>query len=595
VEEVFKLVVVGHVDHGKSTIMGRLLADSNSLPEGKLEQVRQFCKKNSRPFEYAFLLDALKDEQSQGITIDSARIFFKSKKRNYLILDAPGHIEFLRNMVTGAANAYGALLVIDAEEGIQENSKRHATMLSMLGVRQIGILVNKMDLVGFAQKRFEDLIEEFKKFLEKLKIEPTAWIPVSGRDGDHVVESSKKMSWYSGPSVLELLDQFPRPLSGERGPLRLFVQDVYKFTNFGDQRRIIAGTLDSGTLKRGDPILFYPSMKRSKVLSIEQFPASKVSQAASGSAVGFTLDEQVYLTRGELVCSDNDQQICISSRFRTSIFWLGKSPLELHKDYGLRLGTRSVSARIMQIEEVVDASTLDSGKQASEIQRNEVAKCVIRTKSPIAFDVSESGLDSSRFVLVDQYDIAGGGIITQELEDDQSWVRDEVKLRNSKWESSLISPSKRAEQYNQKSALILVTGPKDAGKKPVARALEMELFESGKIVYFLGIGNILYGVDADIKGRETNTTEHLRRMAEISHLMLDAGIILILTAVDLTTRDLGLISTLVDPDRIVTVWVGDRAPTSLHADVNVDSSKPENAVQSMKAHLQGRNLIFNPE
>jgi len=595
VEDVFKLVIVGHVDHGKSTIMGRLLADSNSLPEGKLEQVKQFCKKNSRPFEYAFLLDALKDEQSQGITIDAARIFFQTRKRKYLVLDAPGHIEFLRNMVTGAANAYAALLVIDADEGIQENSRRHATLLSMLGVTQIAVLVNKMDLVDYSQSEFEKIQKEFGSFLNQLEVHPRAWIPVSGREGDHVVSSSPSMKWYEGMSVMELLDQFHLPPSGEGGPLRMFVQDVYKFTNFGDQRRIIAGNLDSGTVRVGDSLVFYPSMKKGKVQSIESFPEKSLDSEKSGNGVGLTLQEQIYLTRGELVSHENDSSVCVTSRFQTSIFWLGQSPMEVQKEYGLRLGSRKVSARITQIESVMDASSLKSGSGGSVVEKNNVAQCVIRTKSPIAFDISQSGLNSSRFVLVDNYDIAGGGIITKELEDDQSWLRDEVKLRNTKWESSLIPPAKRAEQYNQKAALILVTGSKDTGKKPVARALEMELFESGKIVYFLGIGNILYGIDADIKGKEPNPTEHIRRMSEVSHLMLDAGMILILTAVDLQNHDLEMISTLVDPQRIVTVWVGDRPSKAIPCDVNVDSSRPEAAVQSIKAHLQKRGLIFSPE
>ena len=583
------------MDHGKSTIMGRLLADSGSLPEGKLDQVRQFCKNNSRPFEYAFLLDALKDEQSQGITIDAARFFFQSANRSYLILDAPGHIEFLRNMVTGASNAHAALLVIDAKEGVQENSRRHATLLSMLGVRQIVVLVNKMDLVDYSQKVFEALVSDFSEFLEKLEITPAAWIPVSGMQGDHIVQKSESMPWHTGTSVLETLDRLKLPASGEHGPLRLFVQDIYKFTNLGDQRRIIAGTLGSGQLRSGDSLTFYPSLKRGVVDTLETFPKGKGSQAKAGEHLGFTLKEQLYLKRGDLVCRTDDRGARISSKFKASIFWLGKSPLEPHRDYGLRLGTHKINVRITQIEQVLDASTLDSAKASSEIQRNEVAKCILKTKTPLAFDLIDSGLDSSRFVLVDNYDIAGGGIITEELPDDQDWVRNEVKLRNEKWTTSLISPSKRAEQYNQKSALIIITGPKDSGKKPVARALEMELFESGKFVYFLGIANILYGVDADIKGHEPNPIEHLRRMAEIAHLMLDTGMILILTAVDLGKKDLEMISTLVDPQKIATVWVGPKSDSALSCDVQVDSSKPDNAVQTLKAHLQNRGLIFNPE
>ncbi|MEO5588386.1 MAG: GTP-binding protein, partial [Gemmatimonadaceae bacterium] len=199
------IVVTGHVDHGKSTIVGRLLVDTRSLPLGKLEAVRANCERNARPFEYAFLLDALKDEQSQGITIDSARVFFKSAKRHYIIIDAPGHIEFLKNMVTGAARAQAALLVIDAHEGIKENSRRHGYLLSMLGIRQIAVIVNKMDLVGFDPKVFDSIRAEFGAFLKQVDIEPSGYIPVSGLHGDNIVDRSKALGWYHGLTVLEAL------------------------------------------------------------------------------------------------------------------------------------------------------------------------------------------------------------------------------------------------------------------------------------------------------------------------------------------------------------------------------------------------------
>ena len=260
------IVIVGHVDHGKSTIIGRLLADTHSLPEGKLEQVKANCERNSKPFEYAFLIDALKDEQAQGITIDSARVFFKTKNRHYLIMDAPGHIEFLKNMVTGASRAEAALLVIDAHEGVQENSRRHGYMLSMLGIKQIAILVNKMDLMGYRQEAFEKIVEEYGIFLSHLNIEshPATSLsagswgiilphPVPGWPGMTAQRSSRSST-----------DSTKKNLPVDK-PFRMPVQDVYKFTNFGDQRRIVAGTIETGTIKPGDEIIFFPSGKKSRI------------------------------------------------------------------------------------------------------------------------------------------------------------------------------------------------------------------------------------------------------------------------------------------------------------------------------------------
>ncbi len=266
--EQMNIVIVGHVDHGKSTVIGRLLADTDSLPEGKLQQIRDLCERTSKPFEYAFLLDALKDEQSQGITIDAARVFFKTDRRHYIIIDAPGHIEFLKNMITGASRAEAALLVIDADEGVRENSRRHGYMLSMLGIRQVAVLVNKMDLVDYRQEAFDRIREEYTGFLRSLGLVPRAYLPVSGFHGDNIASRSERMPWYEGPTVLGILDGFEAPRSDEELPFRMPVQDVYKFTRLGDTRRIIAGTVASGSLRVGDRVVFYPAGKSSRVRSI---------------------------------------------------------------------------------------------------------------------------------------------------------------------------------------------------------------------------------------------------------------------------------------------------------------------------------------
>jgi bifunctional enzyme CysN/CysC len=225
--EFMKITVVGHVDHGKSTVVGRLLADTKSLPKGKLEAVEKQCRDNSKPFEYAFLIDALKDERSQGITIDAARVFFNTKKRKYLILDAPGHIEFLKNMITGAAHAQGALLVIDAKEGVKENSRRHGFMLSMLGIKQIGIVVNKMDLVNFDKKVYEGIVRKYTEFLKKIGVKPMFFVPASAALGDNVVAKSSKMKWYKGKTIVQVLDTFKKEKENHNLPLRLPVQDIY--------------------------------------------------------------------------------------------------------------------------------------------------------------------------------------------------------------------------------------------------------------------------------------------------------------------------------------------------------------------------------
>jgi len=324
--EQMNIVIVGHVDHGKSTVIGRLLADTCSLPQGKLESIKEYCRKNSKPFEYAFLLDALKDEQSQGITIDTARSFFKTGKRDYIIIDAPGHIEFLKNMVTGASRAEAALLVIDAREGIQENSKRHGHMASMLGISQLVVLVNKMDLVGYDQELFEAIKAEFAAFLEKVNITPITFIPISAFYGDNIAARSDQAPWYDGPTVLQQLDAFGKKKDQAQLPFRMPVQDIYKFTAIGDDRRIVAGTILNGAISAGDEVLFLPSHKRSFINRIEGFSVAPRQTASADEAVGFTLTTQIYITPGELMVRAADPPPQISSRFRVNIFWVGKAP-----------------------------------------------------------------------------------------------------------------------------------------------------------------------------------------------------------------------------------------------------------------------------
>jgi bifunctional enzyme CysN/CysC len=411
-KERMNIVIAGHVDHGKSTLIGRLLVDTNSLPEGKVEQIKKVCERNSKPFEYAFLLDSLEDEQSQGITIDSARIFFKTGKREYIIIDAPGHIEFLKNMVSGAARAEAAILLIDANEGIAENSKRHAYMLSLLGIKNIVVAVNKMDLVSYSQEVFEFIAREYSRFLKQLDIEPFAFIPVSARDGDNVVKLSPNTSWYSGRSIIEIMDEFKKEKDETEKPFRLFVQGIYKF----DSRRIIAGTINSGKINTGDEVVFLPSGKRSFIKSIESFNRSGKKQGIQGEALGFTLDEEIYIKPSELMCRKDEQLPKTSNRFKVNIFWLGKQPLVQEKEYKLKIGTLRTPVEIEKIEHVLDAAEINKYATKESVRKNEVARCILKTKYEISFDLINEILDTSRFVIVDGYDIAGGGIIIKALE-----------------------------------------------------------------------------------------------------------------------------------------------------------------------------------
>lgn len=414
------IVITGHVDHGKSTLTGRLLADSHSLPEGKLEAVKALCARNSKPFEYAFLLDALEDEQRQGITIDSARVFFKSALREYIIIDAPGHIEFLKNMLTGASRATAAVLIIDAKEGIAENSKRHGLLLSLLGIRQVVVAINKMDLVGFDKAVFDQIVKDYGAFLADLGIVPQHFIPVSAREGVNLVSPSEHTPWYKGKSILEALDSFEDDKDLEDRPFAMPLQDVYKFTQNKDDRRIFAGTIEAGNISVGEEITFLPSGKSSVISTIEVFNAPAKTRAAAGEATGFTLSTQIYVKPGEVLVRKNDTTVRVSDRIRANIFWLGNSPFSKGKNYKIKLASSKASVVIENIEKLIDAGSLENENSGLEIRKHEAATVVLKTSHPLAFDSFDNNEPLGRFVIIDDYNIAGGGIILEAAEADES-------------------------------------------------------------------------------------------------------------------------------------------------------------------------------
>ncbi len=591
-KEDMNIVIVGHVDHGKSTLMGRLLADTDSLPEGKLEQVKETCRRNSKPFEYAFLLDALKDEQSQGITIDTARCFFKTEKRDYIILDAPGHIEFLKNMITGASRAEAALLMIDAGEGVQENTRRHAYMLSMLGIHQIAVVINKMDLVDYDREVFERVKAEYLEFLKKINITPKFVLPVSSFMGENIVRKSDKMPWYDGMCVLEVLDAFECEKEKDKQPFRMPVQDVYKFTENGDDRRIVAGTIETGSIRAGQEVVFYPSGKRSHIKNIEVFNAEPPEEGTAGMAIGFTMEEQIYITRGEMMSVAGEKAPQTASRITANIFWLGKKEFTPDRTYYLKIGAEKVRMQPECIKGVIDSSNLSSTETKNAVGRNEVAECVLCTDKPIAFDLVGDNAGTSRFVIVDDYEIAGGGIITSVLPDDEKELREGTMLRNFKWEVSDVTAEERIEHYAQKPNLLVLTGPDGTGKKKLAKLLERELMNTGRYVYYMGIGSYLYGVGADTKKTDVpDHTEQIRRFAEVANLMLDAGMILIVTATDLTQSDYKILKTVVEGEFEI-VWVGNERTTDISLDLQLADKDYEKSISSIKKLLKDTGAIF---
>src|SRR5438270_5107408 len=404
-----KIVFVGHVDHGKSTLIGRILEETGALPEGKLNALRASCKAEGRPFEYAFVLDALAEEQQQNVTIDTTQIqFFRTAARNYVIIDAPGHEEFLKNMITGAASADAAVIVIAADEGAREQSRRHGKLLSLLGIRQVIVAVNNMDLANYSEPAFQKIKTEYGGFLEQLGIDARAFVPVSARMGVNVAKNAEQaMGWFHGPTVLRAIDEFEPPETVAHQPLRFPVQDVYRMEN----RRVLAGRIESGTLRVGDQLLFSPHRKTARVATIERWPASSAVSASAGISRGLTLRDHIFIERGHIASHEADAPV-ESNRVHSKVFWISAEPLRLGARYRLKLVTQNVECEVVTLLNVVDVATLNSAAtDRTELRLNEVGEVTLQTRAPLVLDNHARVPTMGRFVLTDGNKLVGGGVL----------------------------------------------------------------------------------------------------------------------------------------------------------------------------------------
>ena len=527
-----RIVIVGHVDHGKSTLVGRLLHDTGALADGKFDAIQASCQRRGVPFEWAFLMDALQAERDQNITIDVSQIAFKTAAgRPGVLIDAPGHKEFLKNMITGAARADAALLLIAANEGVREQSRRHGYLLSLLGIRQVAVVVNKMDTVDYREDVFRAIETEYRAFLAGFKVEPRVFIPISAREGANVATRADAMPWYTGPTVAGVLDEFQPPVPAADGPLRLPVQDVYRF----DERRIVAGRIESGTLRVGDELVFSPFNKAATVASIERWPetGTAAESACAGESVGITLTEQIFIERGHVASHRADAPV-ESNRVKANVFWLGRRELTLGAAYKLKLGTQEIECTVASIDRVIDASTLaaptdgsggpDAAGVVRTVSRNDVAELTFQMRKPLVLDNHDRVPAMGRFVIVDGHEVSGGGIVFGGVYTD----RRRVVSQNIKWSEGTVASGRphRAQRPQGRGRLAdrLLSG---AGKSTIANLLENELFQRYYHVYVLDGDNVRYGLNSNLGFSPEDRVENIRRVAEVARLMADAGFVIV--------------------------------------------------------------------
>jgi len=407
--EDLKFVAVGHVDHGKSTMIGRLLYDTNSLPPDKMEEVRRMSDESDGMPEFAFVMDHLEEERRNRVTIDTAQIFFRTAKREYVIIDAPGHKQFLKNMITGSTLAEAALLLVAAEEGLQEQTHRHGYILSLLGIKQLLVVVNKMDLVEYSQEKFEQIKKDITVRLNEFGLNPLMVIPIVAKSGDNVAQRSQKMDWYEGMTLLEGLDQLQPAPSRDKGPLRFPIQDVYE----QEGERILVGKMASGTIKSGQKVMIHPLGKTAEVGYIKILEGKR-DEAEAGRSIGIVLKDKSAmqgLKRGQVAC-DVTPSPRISNTVTATVFWMHGEPLQKNEKIYLQCATQKVMCKVKKIRERLNSSTLEILEEdANRLLETEVGELTLQAEESMCMDPFEEVEEMGRFVLIRDTDTVAGGVV----------------------------------------------------------------------------------------------------------------------------------------------------------------------------------------
>ncbi len=515
------IVIAGHVDHGKSTLIGRLLNDTGSLPEGKVAALKEAARRRGMPFEWSFTMDALKAERDQGITIDTTRIRFHSNGRDYVIIDAPGHKEFLKNMLTGAAAAEAAILVVDVGEGMSEQTRRHAFLLKLLGIRQLAVVINKMDSRDYAQGAFATAAREITEYLAGLELKPRAVIPISARHGDMIATRSPRLAWYEGPTVLEALAAMPAAPSAVDRPLRLPVQDIYKF----DERRIIVGRIETGRLRVGDRLRFSPGERTARIATIEAWNAQPAVTAIAGQSVGLTLDEEIFVERGQ-VASAAEAAPLLARRLRVRLFHFGRAPLRAGETCRLQVGLAEHAVTVEAVERVIDVNDL-SERAASVVAQNDIADITLSSRTPLAVDDAAASGPLGRGILRRGYDIIAGCLIEQVL-DTPAMAPVERNLTPVR---SAVTVAERVAAAGHHGGVLWLTGLSGAGKSTLALALERELFRRNYRTLVLDGDTLRHTLNADLGFSEAERAENVRRIGAVAQLLAESGLIAIVACI----------------------------------------------------------------
>ena len=543
-KSLLRFLTCGSVDDGKSTLIGRLLYDSKLIFEDHLAALAKDSKKHGttgEDIDLALLVDGLEAERQQGITIDVAYRFFSTDKRKFIVADTPGHEQYTRNMATGASNSELAVILIDARKGVLTQTRRHAYIVSLLGIRHVVLAINKIDLVDFSEKVFNDIVAEFKDFSGKLHFDEMVAIPMSARYGDNVISNSEKTPWYKGPSLLAHLEKVDVESDLAAKPFRLQVQWVNRpdldFRGF-------SGTIVSGTVRPGDLVAVAKSGRTSKVTRIVTYDGD-LSQAVAGQAVTLVLADEIDISRGDALAAA-DARPQVTDQFAAHVLWMAEEEMLPHRQYLIKTGAQTVPAQITQLKHKIDVNSLEHNAGRT-LALNEVGYGNFSTSDPIAFDPYAENRDMGSFVIIDRFTngTVGAGMIDFGLR----------RATNVHWQALDVNSEARADQKGQKPCVLWFTGLSGSGKSTIANLVEKRLFALGRHTYMLDGDNVRHGLNRDLGFTDADRVENIRRVAEASKLFVDAGLITLVSFISPFRSERRLARELLKPGEFIEIFV----------------------------------------
>jgi bifunctional enzyme CysN/CysC len=542
--DLLRFITCGSVDDGKSTLIGRLLYESKSLLDDQLAALDADSKKfgtQGDALDFALLVDGLSAEREQGITIDVAYRFFATARRKFIVADTPGHEQYTRNMVTGASTAELAVILIDARKGVLTQTRRHSYLVSLLGIRNVVLAINKLDMVGYAREVFDLIDRDYREFAGKLGFEAIVSIPMSALNGDNVTARSANTPWYSGPSLMEHLESVEPTRANARSPLRMPVQWVNRPNH---EFRGFSGRLLGGSVKPGDPVRVLPSGKQSKVARIVTLDGD-LAEAVEGQSITLTLADEIDISRGDVVCAANDPP-GLADQFEASIVWMSEDAMLPGRPYLVKLGATTLGASLGQPKYVVDINTLEH-LAARTLHLNEIGVCNLTLDRAVAFDAYADNRDTGSFIVIDRYSnqTVGAGMLHFALR----------RSQNIHWQATEVDKDARARQNGHRPCVLWMTGLSGSGKSTIANVVERELHALGARTYLLDGDNVRHGLNKDLGFTAADRVENIRRVGEVAKLMVDAGLIVITAFISPFRSERRLARSMVDDREFVEIFV----------------------------------------